>query len=60
MLVDRGKEWDDSYKIEVVIFQIVFGMVHGQPYEGFQKSHDTYTNSGYLSLELWSHKLTNQ
>jgi len=39
MLVDREKEWG-SYKErwEIVIFEIFFGMVHGQPYEGYQKS----------------------
>jgi hypothetical protein len=36
MLVDREKKWN-SYKMEVIIFVIVFGMVHGWPYEGFQK-----------------------
>ncbi len=61
MLVDREKEWD-NYKMEVVIkkvnkkkiviFQIIFEMVHGQPYEGFQKKKTPYTSSHDLSLEF--------
>ncbi len=61
MLVDREKEWD-NYKMEVVIkkvnkkkvviFQIIFEMVHGQPYEGFQKKKPPSTSSHDLSLEF--------
>jgi len=36
---------------EVVIFEIVFGMVHRSLYEGFQKS-PPYTIFDYLSLEF--------
>jgi hypothetical protein len=35
---------------EIFIFEIVIGMVHGQPYKGFQKN-PPYTSSDYLSLE---------
>jgi hypothetical protein len=37
---------------EVVIFEIVFGMVYGWLYKGFQKN-PPYTSSDYLSLELF-------
>jgi hypothetical protein len=36
---------------EVVIFEIVFEMVHGQPYKRFQKN-PSYTSFDYSSLEL--------
>jgi hypothetical protein len=36
---------------EIVIFEIVFGMVHGWPYKGFQKN-PPYTSSNYLSLKF--------
>jgi hypothetical protein len=36
---------------DIVIFEIVFEMVYGWPYEGFQKN-PPYTSSNYSSLEL--------
>jgi hypothetical protein len=38
---------------EVVIFQIVFGMVHGQqPYKGFPKIPHIYISFNYSSLKI--------
>jgi hypothetical protein len=39
---------------EVIISEIVFGMVHGCPYKGFPKKlNPPYTSSHYSSLELF-------
>ncbi len=41
---------------EIVIFEIVFGIVHGRPYKRFWKI-PPYTSSNYSSLEFKSHIL---
>jgi steroid 5-alpha reductase family enzyme len=63
MLVDREKEWD-NYKMEVVIkkvnkkkiviFQIIFEMVHGQPYEGFKKKKTPIYQFPWLVTGIWN------
>jgi hypothetical protein len=44
--------WWIREKSEVVIFEIVFGMVHGWPYERFQKRIPPYTGFEYSTLKL--------
>jgi hypothetical protein len=39
-----------KFENEIVISEIVFGIVHGRPYQGFQKN-PSYTSSGYSSQE---------
>jgi hypothetical protein len=39
-----------KFENEIVISEIVFGIVHGRPYQGFPKN-PSYTSSGYSSRE---------
>jgi hypothetical protein len=42
------------FENEVVIFEIVFGMVQGQPYE--ELYNPQYINSNYSSLEFYLYR----
>jgi hypothetical protein len=54
-VIRKGNSYKERNEVvrlenEVVLFKIVFGMVHGRPCEGFQKNLP-YMSSNYSSLK---------